>query len=77
MKPTIPCQNAATKRGLKEKVWRKIQGWKEKFLSRAGKEILVKAVAQATPLFAMSCFDIMKTICDEICSMFCHYWWNN
>jgi hypothetical protein len=62
---------------LKEKVWRKIQGWKEKFLSRAGKEILVKAVAQAIPLFAMSCFDITKTFCDEICSMVCRYWWNN
>jgi hypothetical protein len=32
---------------LKENVWKAIQGWKEKFLSRAGKEILVKAVAQA------------------------------
>jgi hypothetical protein len=62
---------------LKEKVWIKIQGWKEKFLSRAGKEILVKAVAQAIPLFAMSCFDITKSLCEDICSMVCRYWWNN
>ena len=62
---------------LKEKVWRKIQGWKEKFLSRAGKEILIKAVAQAIPLFAMSCFDITKRFCDDIGSMVCRYWWNN
>lgn len=30
---------------LKDKVWKRIQGWKEKFLSWAGKEILIKAIA--------------------------------
>jgi hypothetical protein len=62
---------------LKEKIWKKIQGCKEKFLSRAGKEILVKVVAQAIPTYAMSCFDITKTFCDDISSMVCRYWWNN
>ena len=62
---------------LKERIWKLIQGWKEKFLSRAGKEILVKAVAQAIPIYAMSCFDITKSFCDEISSMVCRYWWNN
>jgi hypothetical protein len=50
-------------------MWRKIQGWKENIMSRIGKEILVKAVAQAIPVFAMSCFDITKTFCDDIISM--------
>ena len=34
---------------LKERVWKRIQGWQEKLLSRAGKETLIKAVAQAIP----------------------------
>ena len=33
-----------TFRQLKEKVANKLSGWKEKFLSMAGKEILIKAV---------------------------------
>ena len=30
---------------LKDRVWKKLQGWKGKILSRVGKEILIKAVA--------------------------------
>jgi hypothetical protein len=58
---------------LKDRVWKRIQGWKEKLLSKAGKEILIKAVAQAIPTYAMSCFDLTKTLCDEISTMICCY----
>lgn len=37
-----------------ERVWKKIKGWKEKFLSRAGKEVLIKVVARAIPSYIMS-----------------------
>ena len=62
---------------LKEPIWTRIQGWKEKMLSRAGKKALIKAVAQAIPTFAMGCFDITKEICDQISAMICKYWWSN
>jgi hypothetical protein len=44
---------------LKERIWVRIQGWKEKMLSWDGKEILIKAVAQAIPTFVMGCFDFV------------------
>jgi hypothetical protein len=60
---------------LKERIWARIQGWKERFLSMAGKEILIKAVAQAIPTYAMSCFDLTKGLCDDISNMICRFWW--
>lgn len=60
---------------LKDRVWKRIQGWKEKMLSRAGKATLIKAVAQAIPSYAMSCFDHTQSLCDDISSMICRLWW--
>jgi hypothetical protein len=60
---------------MKDRVWKRIQGWNQKLLSRAGKETLIKAVAQAIPSFAMSCFDLTKSLCDGISAMICRYWW--
>ncbi|KAK4559009.1 hypothetical protein RGQ29_008306 [Quercus rubra] len=38
---------------LKDGVWKKLQGWKGKILSRVGKEILIKVVAQSIPMYTM------------------------
>jgi hypothetical protein len=61
---------------LKDRIWQRITGWKEKILSKAGKEILIKAVAQAIPTFAMGCFDLTKGLCDKISSMIAKFWWS-
>ena len=62
---------------MKERIWSRIQGWKEKILSQTGKDILIKVVAQAIPTFAMGCFDITKEICNQISTLICGYWWSN
>ncbi|KAJ1256423.1 hypothetical protein BS78_K029100 [Paspalum vaginatum] len=61
---------------IKQKIWGRIQGWQERLLSKAGKEILIKAIAQAIPTFAMSCFDLTKGLCDELSSMIARYRWS-
>ena len=43
---------------IKERVWSKLKGWKEKLISQAGREILTKAVAQAIPTYAMRSFKL-------------------
>ncbi|XP_075655168.1 uncharacterized protein LOC142625382 [Castanea sativa] len=60
---------------LKEKVGKKLAGWKEKMLSKAGKEVLIKAVAQAIPTYTMSCFKILDTLCDDLASLIRNFWW--
>lgn len=61
---------------IKKKVWVRIQEWQEKLLSKAGNKILVKAVAQAIPTYAMSCFELTKGLCDELNSMIGRWWWS-
>ena len=69
----LPAQVSKSKAGtfayIKDRIWKRIQGWREKFLSWAGKEILIKAVAQAIPTYAMGCFDLTKTFCDQVSAM--------
>ncbi|XP_057246803.1 uncharacterized protein LOC130589540 [Beta vulgaris subsp. vulgaris] len=60
---------------LKERVWKKLQGWKEKLLSKAGKEVLIKAVIQSIPTYMMSLFSIPEGILDDINSLCARFWW--
>jgi hypothetical protein len=61
--------------GLQGRIWGRMHGWKEKFLSQAGKEALLKVVIQAIPTYSMSVFQLAKTVCKEINSMMSNYWW--
>lgn len=55
----------------------KLEGWKENFLSKAGKEILLKTVVQALPQYAMSIFKIPLSICRAIERKIASFWWKN
>ena len=60
---------------IKDQVGRKIAGWKDRLLSIAGREILIKAVAQATPTYTMSCFKLPNSLCKDLNSMMSNFWW--
>lgn len=53
----------------------KLQGWKTKFLSHAGRKILLKAVVQAIPTYAMACFLFPNNLCESMNSMMSNFWW--
>ena len=60
---------------IKQQVWKKIQGWEAKLLSQAGREILIKVVAQALPTYTMACFKLFISLCNEIESLICRFFW--
>ena len=51
---------------IKDRVWSKLQGWKEKLLSQARKELLLKVAVQAIPMFAVSFFRLPVGLCQDI-----------
>jgi hypothetical protein len=62
---------------ITDRVRRRVSDWKTKFLSQAGKEILIKAVVQAIPTYSMSIFLLPKTLCKELNSLMQNFWWGH
>jgi hypothetical protein len=60
-----------------ERILQRISGWKEKLLSTGGKEILIKAVLQSIPVYAMSVFNITKKVCKQITDAISKFWWGD
>ncbi|RYQ85221.1 hypothetical protein Ahy_B10g104723 isoform A [Arachis hypogaea] len=60
-----------------ERVESKIECWKESILNQAGKEVLIKAVLQAIPSYAMSILRFPKTFCNKLCAKIARFWRRN
>jgi hypothetical protein len=60
-----------------ERIKEILKGWMEKQLSSGGKEILLKYVVQAIPIFAMSVFSLPKGLCKEINDLIAQFWWGD
>lgn len=62
---------------LKEKVKAAIQNWDGKCVSKAGKETLIKTVAQALPTYAMSVFLLPMEIIKDFERCLAKFWWKS
>lgn len=62
---------------LKDRLWALVQGWNEKNISKAGKEVLIKAVLQAIPTYVMSCFKLPNSVLDEVDKIIRKFWWGS
>ncbi|KAM1050528.1 hypothetical protein ACFX13_032990 [Malus domestica] len=62
---------------IKERVHKRLSGWKGKRLSGVGRELLVKVEAQVLPTYAMNCFLLPKTFCDELHQLMAQFWWDS
>lgn len=57
------------------KYW--LSGWFARLLSLGGKEVMLKVVAMAMPVYAMSCFKLTKKSCENITKAMVDFWWNS
>nr|XP_027096039.1 uncharacterized protein LOC113715935 [Coffea arabica] len=60
---------------IRENIKRKLQDWRNKLLSTAGKEVILKAVSMSMPTYAMSCFKLPRKLCKDISALKANYWW--
>ncbi|CAM8918528.1 unnamed protein product [Rhodiola kirilowii] len=61
--------------GLIDKFGNKTEGWMSKNLSAGGKEVLIKAVLQSLPQYAMNCFLLPDYIINKMHSSIRNFWW--
>lgn len=54
-----------------------MKSWKDKTLSMAGKEVMIKAVVQSVPSYGMSCFELLKHMCMEMHCFMAEFWWGD
>uniref|UniRef100_A0A803Q8D7 DUF4283 domain-containing protein n=1 Tax=Cannabis sativa TaxID=3483 RepID=A0A803Q8D7_CANSA len=58
-----------------DKVVKRLEGWKAKILSQAGRTVLIKQVVQSIPLYTMATFKLLVGICDELDKVTKRFWW--
>jgi len=62
---------------IKDLVWKKINSWSGKCLSKAGREVMIKSILQAIPSYVMSIFQLLTTLIDSIEKMMNSFWWGH
>ncbi|XP_073308286.1 uncharacterized protein [Primulina huaijiensis] len=62
---------------IKDRLWKRIHSWRGKYLSKAGREVLIKAVAQALPSYCMNVFLLPNSTTDELQRIMNSFWWGS
>ncbi|GAU37962.1 hypothetical protein TSUD_269770 [Trifolium subterraneum] len=62
---------------IKDRIWKRINSWRGRALSKAGKEIMIKSVLQAIPSYVMSMFILPTSLIDDIEKMINAFWWRS
>ncbi|XP_010469706.1 PREDICTED: uncharacterized protein LOC104749719 [Camelina sativa] len=55
----------------------RVNGWTAKFLSKGGKEVLLKSVALTLPTHVMSCFKLPQGLTSKLTSAISNFWWSS
>ncbi|KAJ9545526.1 hypothetical protein OSB04_025233 [Centaurea solstitialis] len=64
-------------RFIRERLWQKLQNWRKKPISKAGRATLIKAVAQAILVYYMSVFLLNVSTTKDLERMMNSFWWGS
>ncbi|XP_048593487.1 uncharacterized protein LOC125576967 [Brassica napus] len=62
---------------LKDKLMHRVNGWTGRWLSKGGKEVLIKSILLALPTYVMSTFLLPLEICENLASAIAQFWWSS
>ncbi|XP_019184658.1 PREDICTED: uncharacterized protein LOC109179616 [Ipomoea nil] len=62
---------------IEQKLKQRFSSWNKRLLTKAGKEVLLKSVAQAMPTYTMSIYLLPITLCASLERLMNRYWWGN
>jgi hypothetical protein len=60
---------------VKDRLWKRINSWRGRALSKAGKAVMIKFVLQSIPSYVMSVYLIPETTIKEIERVINSFWW--
>jgi hypothetical protein len=62
---------------LQARLLKRMLVWGDGIPSQAGKETLIKSIAQAIPTYITSVFKLPMAVCDDLMRMVRNYWWGS
>ena len=62
---------------LKDKLMHRVNEWTGRWLSKGGKEVLIKSILLALPTYVMSTFLLPLEICENLASVIVQFWWSS
>jgi hypothetical protein len=60
---------------VKDQIWKRINSWRGRALSKEGKEVMIKSVLQAIPSYVMSVYLLPDSTIKEMERMINSFWW--
>ncbi|XP_058783388.1 uncharacterized protein LOC131658070 [Vicia villosa] len=60
---------------IKDRIWKRVNSWNDRSLSKAGKEVMIKSVLQSIPTYIMIVYLIPDRMVNDIEKMLNSFWW--
>ena len=62
---------------LKERLQNRVNGWTGRWLTKGGKEVLIKSILLALPTYVMSTLLLPLETCENLASAIAQFWWSS